>query len=50
MTKFCVTQYRSLTMNRYINSVGDSRPLLSADPQNTSHLPVDDDAWDSGVG
>ncbi|EHK42205.1 hypothetical protein TRIATDRAFT_229754 [Trichoderma atroviride IMI 206040] len=35
-------------LERYVNSVGDNRPLLSADPQTTSHLPVDDDAWDSG--
>lgn len=43
-------KYAGLTTNRYVNSVGDNRPLLSADPQTTSHLPVDDDAWDSGVG
>ncbi|KAK1244211.1 hypothetical protein MKX08_002349 [Trichoderma sp. CBMAI-0020] len=35
-------------LERYVNSVGDNRPLMSADPQTTSHLPVDDDAWDSG--
>lgn len=38
-----------LITNRYIASVGDNRPLLSADPKTTSHLPVNDDAWDSGV-
>lgn len=35
-------------LERYITSVGDNRPLLSADPQTTSHLPVNDDSWDSG--
>lgn len=35
--------------SRYITSVGDNRPLLSADPKTTSHLPVNDDSWDSGV-
>ncbi|PTB78872.1 fungal-specific transcription factor domain-containing protein [Trichoderma longibrachiatum ATCC 18648] len=35
-------------LERYITSVGDNRPLLSADPKTTSHLPVNDDAWDSG--
>ncbi|QYS95142.1 Zn(2)-C6 fungal-type domain-containing protein [Trichoderma simmonsii] len=35
-------------LERYITSVGDNRPLLSADPKTTSHLPVNDDSWDSG--
>ncbi|KAL7933909.1 fungal-specific transcription factor domain-containing protein [Trichoderma chlorosporum] len=37
-----------IILERYITSVGDNRPLLSADPQTTSHLPVNDDSWDSG--
>ncbi|KAL7915448.1 fungal-specific transcription factor domain-containing protein [Trichoderma velutinum] len=35
-------------LERYITSAGDNRPLLSADPNTTSHLPVNDDSWDSG--
>ncbi|KAH6611618.1 fungal specific transcription factor domain [Trichoderma cornu-damae] len=42
------TWWLVVILERYVASVGENRPLLSADPKTTSHLPVSDDAWDSG--